>query len=116
MKKEIVIILLKEAEEYFDNLPDKVKNKFIFSFTKTELGYKGDWFEKLKSTSGIFEFRQRDSSKFYRIFAFWDSTKEVKTLIIGTHGVDKKSNKTPKREIEKAEKIKSKYFNSNKKK
>lgn len=103
---------MKEAEEYFNNLPDNVKDKFTLAFTKTKLGYKGDWFEKLINTDGIFEFRSRDKSKFYRIFAFWDSTDDLKTLIVGTHGLDKKSNKTPKKEIRKAETIKQKYFNS----
>lgn len=116
MNKEIEIIFLKEAEWYFNQLPEKVKDKFTFSFTKTKLGYKGEWFEKLKNTSGLFEFRARDESKFYRIFAFWDGTGEDKTLIVSTHGFDKKSNKTPSKEIEKAEEIKKQYFNSKKKK
>ncbi len=58
----------------------------------------------------IWEFRERDTSKFYRIFAFWDSTLENETLIVGTHGLDKKTNKTPKQEIEKAKRIRNKYF------
>ena len=79
------------------------------SFEKTEMGIKGNWFEKLKNTDGIYEFRQNDHQKFYRIFAFWDSEGK-ETLIIATHGIDKKSNKTPPKEIKKAEQIKKKYF------
>ena len=112
MNKTIEIIFLKEAEKYFKDLPDKIKDKLVVSFTKTKLGYKGDWFEKLKNTDGIFEFRTRDQDKFYRVFAFWDGSNEDKTLIVGTHGFDKKSNKTPPKEIRKAEQIKKKYFNS----
>lgn len=85
-------------------------------FEKTEMGIKGDWFEKLKSSAGIFEFRYSDHQKFYRMFAFWDSEEET-TLIIGTHGFDKKTNKTPLKEIKKAELIKLSYFEfKNKKK
>lgn len=80
------------------------------------MGYKGEWFEKLKNTNGLFEFRTRDETKFYRIFAFWDGTGDSKTLIVATHGFDKKSNKTPKKEILKAEQIKVNYFNSKYKK
>lgn len=116
LKKPIDIIFLKEAEKYFNNLPQKVKDKFTIAFFKTKNGYKGDWFEKLKETEGIFEFRRRDQNKFYRIFAFWDADLENKTLIVGTHGIDKKSNKTPSKEIKKAETIKRKYFNSKLKK
>jgi len=42
MNKEIEITFLKEAEDYFNKLPQKMKDKFTFSFTKTEYGYKGE--------------------------------------------------------------------------
>jgi len=116
VNKEIEIVFLEEAEHYFGVLPEKVKDKFTYNFTKTILGYKGEWFEKLKSTSGLFEFRVRDEVKFYRIFAFWDGTGTEKTLIVATHGFDKKSNKTPPKEIAKAEQIKKNYFYSKPKK
>jgi len=112
MKKEIEIIFLKEAEKYFNKLPQKIQDKLVISFTKTKLGYKGEWFEKLKNSDGIFEFRTRDESKFYRVVAFWDGTGKNETLIVGTHGFDKKSNKTPTKEIKRAEQIKKIYFNS----
>ena len=116
MNKEIEVVFLEEAEGYFGELPNKVKDKFTYNFTKTLLGYKGEWFEKLQSTTGIFEFRVRDEVKFYRIFAFWDGAGAEKTLIVATHGFEKKSNKTPSKEIAKAEQIKKKYFNSKPKK
>lgn len=111
LKKSIKVRLLKEAEDYFLDLNKKVQQKFLKAFDKTEAGIKGNWFEKLKDTDQIYEFRQMDHQKFYRIFAFWDSTEE-NTLIVGTHGFDKKSNKTPPKEIKKAEDIKKKYFES----
>ncbi|MBI4646356.1 MAG: type II toxin-antitoxin system RelE/ParE family toxin [Bacteroidia bacterium] len=45
-----------------------------------------------------------------RLFAFWDSSGDIETLIISTHGIYKKTNKTPKSEINKAEQIKRDYF------
>jgi phage-related protein len=62
-----------------------------------------DWFEKLKSSKDIFEFRVKDSNKFFRLFAFWDSQGDKETIIVCTHGLIKKTNKTPKQDIEKAE-------------
>jgi phage-related protein len=109
LKKSIKVRFLKEAEKYFLAQSEKIQKKFLISFEKTETGNKGNWFEKLKNTDGIYEFRQSDHQKFYRIFAFWDSEKK-ETLIVATHGVDKKSNKTPQKEIKKAEQIKKKYF------
>jgi phage-related protein len=108
-KKPVKVRFLKEVEEYFLAQNEKVQKKFLISFEKTETGIKGIWFQKLKNTDGIYEFRQSDHQKFYRIFAFWDS-KAKETLIIATHGIDKKSNKTPKKELKKAEQVKKKYF------
>ena len=42
--------------------------KFFKSFEKVESGHKGYWFKYLEDE--IWEFRERDSSKFYRISAF----------------------------------------------
>ena len=116
LKKKIEVELLKEAEDYFLKLNDKIQAKFLKSFDKTESGLKGPWFEKLTLKDGIFEFRERDQDKFYRIFAFWNNESETKTLILCTHGLDKKTNKTPKTEIERAIKIKQEYLKDKKNK
>lgn len=55
-------------------------------------------------------FRTKFLSLQYRVFAFWDKTGKVETLVVATHGVIKKSNKVPKSEIEKAERIRWEYF------
>lgn len=44
----------------------------------------------------------------YRLFAFWDTDGD--TLVIATHGIIKKTQKTPKKEITKAETIRRRYF------
>lgn len=116
LKKKIEVELLEEAEIYFLALNEKIQAKFLRAFDKTESGLKGPWFEKLNSKDGIFEFRERDQKKFYRIFAFWYGDSESKTLILCTHGLDKKSNKTPKSEIEKAIRIKELYLKHKKSK
>ncbi|MDA7501712.1 type II toxin-antitoxin system RelE/ParE family toxin [Chitinophagales bacterium] len=113
MGKEIEIVLLREAKEFFDNLPEKAKEKAAFSFYKTKNGYKGEWFKKLPGTDGLFEFRIRDQGNFYRLFAFWDKSSLEETLVVSTHGFKKKSNKTPKRELDHALSVRSKYFEQN---
>ena len=45
--------------------------------------------------------------------AFLDTEKE--TLVIATHGIVKKTQKTPLKEIAKAEEIRKEYFNNKKK-
>lgn len=64
-------------------------------------------FKKLEN-SNIWEFRTLYCKTAYRLFAFWD--KEEETLVIATHGIIKKAQKTPSKEIAKAEAIRKYYF------
>lgn len=66
-------------------------------------------FKKLENSDGIWEFRTLYQKLAYRLFAFWDTDGE--TLVIATHGIIKKTQKTPSKEITKAEEIKKIYFN-----
>ena len=45
---------------------------------------------------------------------FWDKTDKKDTVVISTHGIIKKTDKTPKIEIERAESLRVKYFNEKK--
>lgn len=58
--------------------------------------------------SEIWEFLTLYNGNCYRLFSFWD--KETETFVIATHGIVKKSQKTPANEIEKAEAIRKEYF------
>ena len=53
-------------------------------------------------------FRTLYNKTYYRLFAFWD--REANTLVVATHGIVKKTQKTPVREISKAEKLRILYF------
>ena len=70
----------------------------------------GELFKKLNDT--IWELRTKYESNEYRLLSFWDTRKN--TLIIATHGFQKKTQKTPLKEIAKAEKIREEYFNTHK--
>lgn len=70
-------------------------------------------FKKLEGSS-IWEFRTLYNKTAYRLFAFWDSEEEV--MVVATHGIIKKTQKTPSKEIEKAETIRKHYFESKHKK
>jgi phage-related protein len=50
------------------------------------------------------------SRTYYRLFAFWDKTEKSDTIVISTHGIIKKTDKTPKSDIEKVQKIQEQYF------
>ncbi len=47
---------------------------------------------------------------YYRLFAFWDKTDKTETVVISTHGIINKIDKTPQSEIDKAERLRIKYF------
>jgi phage-related protein len=114
MEKPIEVIFLKQAEEFTNSIENNPKKKLFHAIRKTKDRLFGQWFTKLKSSDGIFEFRVDDSGKFYRLFAFWDTEEERETLIVATHGLIKKTNKTPLAEIRKAEQIKRDYFEEKK--
>ena len=64
------------------------------------------YFKHITGTSGIYEIRVEVGSDIFRIFSFFDKGQ----LIILLNGFQKKTQKTPKGEIELAEKLKKQYF------
>ena len=45
-----------------------------------------------------------------KLFSFWDKSDGKETLVVATHGILKKSQKTPSKEIEKAQEIRKQYL------
>ena len=70
------------------------------------------FFKHIEGTNGLFEIRIKVGSDIFRIFCFFDEGK----LVILLNGFQKKSDKTPKNEIEKAERLKQKYYEDKSKK
>ncbi|MEO6285376.1 MAG: type II toxin-antitoxin system RelE/ParE family toxin [Dyadobacter sp.] len=59
-----------------------------------------------------FGFRTLYKSKAFRLFSFWDKIDGKETLIVATHGILKKTQKTPSKEIKKAEEIRKQYLDN----
>jgi len=55
-------------------------------------------------------FRTLYNQAYYRLFAFWDKTEKISALVIATHGLIKKSSKTPQSDLEKANRLRKLYF------
>ena len=106
--KKFEVIFLTEAREFLLEIDEKSRDKIIFNLDKAKVRTDNVLFKKLQGE--IWEFRTLYNKTLYRIFAFWDKEDNQQTLVFTTHGVVKKSNKTPEKEIEKAEKIRLKYF------
>ncbi|MCM1093568.1 MAG: type II toxin-antitoxin system RelE/ParE family toxin [Lachnospiraceae bacterium] len=107
------LIILKEAEEFINALDSSVIRKMFYNIDKIAGGVKDpELFKKLGDTE-IWEFRTLWMGMAYRLFAFWD--KDEETLIVATHGLIKKTQKTPKSEIKKAQAIRKEYFENKEK-
>jgi phage-related protein len=102
------VIFLTEAREFLLELDEKSRDKIIFNIDKSKIKNDNELFKKLKGE--IWEFRTLYNKTYFRIFVFWDKTEKTKTLVLATHGIIKKTGKTPEKEIEKAESIRLKYF------
>ena len=108
MKVKFEVEFLEEAAEFIDSLDQKVKEKIIYNIRKAQVNNDKELFKKL--IGEIWEFRTFYNKTHYRLFAFWDKTDKTNTVVVSSHGIIKKTDKTPIREIEKAERIRNLYF------
>ncbi len=100
--------LMDPAKEFINALPQSVRKKIYYNINKIQTGtISAELFKKLENTD-IWEFRTLYDGKAYRLFAFWDT--RIDTWVVATHGIVKKSQKTPAKEIAKAERLRQLYF------
>lgn len=108
---EIKVRYLQDAHDFLKEVEADAKKKILYNVKKVRMGVKDkNLFKKLDNTN-IWEFRTLHGGNCYRLLSFWDTLTE--TLIVATHGFVKKSGKTPKKEIDKAEAIRKDYFDNN---
>jgi phage-related protein len=100
---------LDEVDDFLDRLDEKARAKIFYNIWKARSINDPELFKKLQDE--IWEFRTKYNKTYYRLFAFWDKTDKIDTVVISTHGLVKKTDKIPKGEIEKAEQLREKYFN-----
>ncbi len=102
------LVLTEEADNFIKGLSPVVAKKIDSNIRRVQQGERNaELFKKLEGTE-IWEFRTLYNKVKYRLFAFWDNDEE--TMVIATHGIVKKTQKTPLKEIEKAERIRREYF------
>lgn len=114
MTEKFKVEFLEEVFEFLDGLDKKARNKILFNIDRAKVKTDNTLFKKLNSD--IWEFRTLYNKKQYRLLAFWDKTNNKVTIVIATHGIVKKTQKTPKKEIDKATELMNKYFKSKNKK
>jgi phage-related protein len=108
--KRELIFFRNYFKEFFDSLPDKVKEKidYVLFLIRVAERIPGKFFKYIEGTDGLFEIRIEFESNIYRIFCCFDEG----YLVVLLNGFQKKTNKTPKNEIDRALKIKKEYFES----
>ncbi len=115
MKSEKIrhIFLYKDYfTDFYERQKQKVKEKILWTFKVIETIQlvPSEYLNHLEGTDGLYEIRVQMGSDIFRIFCFFDEGK----LVVLANGFQKKTQKTPKQEIEKALKIKEEYENDKK--
>ena len=95
--------------DFYEEQTDKVQAKIEWTLNLIKVTPKvpEKFFKHMQGTKGLYEIRVEVGSNIYRIFSFFDKG----NLIVLGNGFHKKSQKTPKQEIEKALKIMEEYQN-----
>lgn len=92
--------------KFYNPLEKKVKDKvdYVLQIVISVQKIPTKFFKHLED--GIYEIRVEVGSNIYRVFTFFDDNK----LVILLHGFQKKTQKTPRKEIERAKKLRSDYY------
>ncbi len=98
---------------FYKELPDNVQTKIEWTLNLIRVTQQvpEKYFKHLEGSKGLYEIRVEVGSNIYRIFSFFDKG----NLVVLGNAFQKKTQKTPKKEIEKAHKIMEEYKNENKK-
>jgi phage-related protein len=111
VKAEREIIFHKQYfQDFYIELSDSGKEKigYVFHIIKTVDRIPDKFLKHLSGTDGLYEIRLDLRSNIYRIFCCFDKG----NLIVLFNAFQKKTQKTPNRQIDLALKLKKEYFNS----
>lgn len=94
--------------DFYDELPVFVQRKinYVLNYIRVEEQLPTKFFKSIEGVAGLFEIRVKVGSNIYRIFCCFDAGK----LVILFNGFQKKSQKTPQVEIQKAIRLMKAYF------
>lgn len=94
--------------DFFETLKPEVKKKFNWTLQLISVIERvpEKYFKHITGSTGLYEVRVEAGSDIYRVFGFFDKGQ----LIVLVNGFQNKTQKTPKNEIELAEKLKKQYF------
>ena len=102
------------SDEIIAGLDPKTIKKIFYNIDLAEQTNDPKILKKLQND--IWEFRTKYAGLQIRLLAFWDKTDHKKTLVVASHGFLKKVDKVPINEIDRAVRLKDKYFSNKPKK
>lgn len=110
MPQRQIVFYGKYFLDFYLGQPKKVQEKieYVFKIIKSVQNVPKKFLTHLSGTDGLYEIRIQYHSNIYRIFCCFDKG----NLVVLFNGFQKKSQKTPKQEIEMALKLIAEYFNS----
>ena len=111
-KAKFKVIYMDEAVRFLESLDEKVRTKIAYNIEKAMLVVDKALFKKMDSFD-IWEFRTLYNGSPPRRVACRDTANA--TLVVATHGLIKKTQRTPSKEILKAEELRKLYFSLKKK-
>ena len=82
------------------------KIEFVFHLIRKVARVSSKFLSQIEGTDGLYEVRVEYSSNIYRIFCCFDEG----NIVVLFNGFQKKTQKTPVTEIEKAVRLKNEYF------
>jgi phage-related protein len=108
-----VVVYKNYFDDFFSKQPQNIKDKIIKTLDIIEHLERipVTYLKYLEGTNGLFEIRSQLGSNIFRIFCFFDGGK----LVILLTGFRKKTQKTPKVEISRAERLMNEYYNEKRK-
>lgn len=108
VRKRTIVFYKHYFDEFFVKQRPKVKDKIIWTLELLEqlVTIPETYLKHLEGSSGLYEIRVQQGSDIFRIFCFFDEGK----LVVLLNGFPKKTQKTPKSELQKAEKLKAAYY------
>lgn len=111
-----IVFYKNHFDDFFETLTEKVKNKIdevLFMITILER-VPTKFFKSIEGFKGLFEIRVEYESNIYSPESFRDCCFDKGNLVVLFNGFQKKTQKTPMNELNKAEKIMEDYFNEQK--
>ena len=113
MKAREVITYKEYFDEFFNAQPQKVRDKIIKILDIIEQVERipMTYLKYIEGTNGLFEVRVQLGSNIFRIFCFFDGNKFVILLT----GSQKKTRKTPPKEIDRAVRLMNEYYEEKRK-